>query len=76
MSLTTNLWKRLKQLLPEAPLLVGTVDSVSAYGAIVMLPDGSLLNVRGDTTVGTKVFVRNGVIEGTAPTLTVVEIDI
>ena len=26
---TTNLWKRLKQLLPEAPLLIGTVTAVT-----------------------------------------------
>jgi hypothetical protein len=76
MSLTTNLWKRLKQLLPESPLLVGTVDSVSAYGAMVLLPDGSLVSVRGESTVGAKVFVRAGKIEGPAPALTVVEIEI
>jgi hypothetical protein len=73
---TTNLWKRLKQLLPDAPLLVGTVDSVSAYGAIVELPDGSLVSVRGDATLGQQVFIRDGVIEGTAPTLTTVVIEI
>ena len=38
---TTNLWKRLKQLLPDAPLLAGEVVSVSSYGAVVELPDGS-----------------------------------
>ena len=66
---TTNLWKRLKQLLPEDPLLVGTVDSVSTYGAVVELPDGSMVSVRGDATVGQKVFIRGGVIEGLAPSL-------
>jgi hypothetical protein len=73
---TTNLWKRLKQLIPAAPLLVGTVDSVSAYGAVVILPDGSLVAVRGDATVNQTVFIRDGMIEGLAPTLTPVLIDI
>lgn len=73
---TTNLWKRLKQLLPDAPLLVGVVDSVSTYGAVVELPDGSLVSVRGAATVGQRVFIRDGVIEGQAPSLTTVLIEI
>lgn len=73
---TTNLWKRLKQLLPDAPLLVGTVSSVSSYGAVVELPDGSLVSVRGDATVGQHVFIRDGLIEGLAPSLTAVLIEV
>lgn len=74
--MTTNLWKRLKQLLPEAPLLVGEVVATSAYGAQVELPDGSLLSVRGETEIGKKVFIRNGLIEGEAPALPTVLIEI
>lgn len=73
---TTNLWVRLKQLLPDAPLLVGTVVSSSAYGAVVELPDGALASVRGDATVGQSVFIRSGLIEGIAPELPVVLIEI
>lgn len=73
---TTNLWKRLKQLLPEPPLLIGVVDSVSSYGAVVALPDGSYVSVRGSASVGQQVFIRDGVIEGIAPTLTAILIDI
>jgi len=74
--MTTNLWRRLKQILPDPPLLVGVVDSVSAYGAMVELPDGSLVAVRGSANVGQTVFIRNGVIEGEAPALPVVLIEI
>lgn len=73
---TTNLWKRLKLLLPEPPLLVGTVDSVSSFGAVVLLPDGSAVSVRGDAAVGQQVFIRDGVIEGQAPALPTVIIEI
>lgn len=73
---TTNVWKRLKQLLPDAPLLVGVVDSASTYGAVVLLPDGSPVSVRGSATVGQHVFIRDGVIEGVAPSLTAVLIEI
>ena len=74
--MSTNLWKRLKQLLPEPPLLIGTVTAVSTYGASVELPDGGVMTVRGDTTIGQKVFIRNGLIEGQAPALTTVLIEI
>ena len=74
--MTTNLWKRLKQLLPDSPLLVGEVDSVSTYGAIVRLPDGSLVSVRGSAAVGQNVFIRDGIIEGQAPMLSAVLIEI
>jgi hypothetical protein len=73
---STNLWKRLKSLIPEAPLLIGVVDSVSAYGAVVLLPDGSPVSVRGAAVVGQNVFIRSGVIEGVAPSLTTVLIEI
>lgn len=73
---TTNLWKRLKQLLPDAPLLVGEVVAVSSYGATVELPDGSLVAVRGEASVSDQVFIRDGVIEGLAPALTPVLIEI
>lgn len=76
MTMTTNLWRRLRQLLPESPLLVGTVTATNTYGATVQLPDGSLLQVRGDAAIGDKVFVRAGRIEGPAPALTSVAIEI
>lgn len=73
---TTNLWKRLKQLLPEAPLLAGVVVSSNAYGVTVELPDGSLVAVRGSASVAQRVFIRDGVVEGVAPSLTTVLIEI
>ena len=73
---TTNLWKRLKQLLPEPPLLSGEVVATTTYGATVELPDGSLVAVRGEATVGQQVFIRDGLIEGEAPSLTPVLIEI
>lgn len=72
----TNLWKRLRQLLPEPPLLVGQVVAVTSYGVTVELPDGSMIKARGAATIGSKVFIRNGIIEGAAPTLPIVLIEI
>ena len=71
-----NVYKKFKSLIPDAPLLVGDVLSISGGVAIVELPDGSQVTARGAATVGSRVFVRDGAIEGTAPTLTVEIIEV
>ena len=66
-----NLYQQFKAVFPDAPLFVGTVQSVSGGVATVLLPDGGILRARGDATVGTQVWVRDGVLEGEAPALPV-----
>ncbi|MFN3494873.1 MAG: hypothetical protein ACK40L_10225 [Hydrogenophaga sp.] len=75
--MTTNLFRALLDLLPEAPLLVGTVTVVNSDETVtVELSGGGLLRVRGTAAVDDRVFVRGGVIEGPAPALTSVTINI
>lgn len=45
-------------------------------GPAVQLPGGGVLQVRGAAAVGDQVFVRDGLIEGLAPALAIVSIDI
>ncbi|WP_341674940.1 hypothetical protein [Niveibacterium sp. SC-1] len=71
-----NLWSQFAALLPQAPLLVGDVVDADDSGATVELPDGSKVRARGDADVGARVFLRDGVIEGPAPDLAVIEIEI
>ena len=71
-----NPFKLLKSILPDAPLLVGDVIAVNNGTATIELPDGSQAQARGDASVSDRVFFRDGVIEGPAPSLTVVEIDV
>lgn len=71
-----NFYSLFKALLPAAPLLVGTVIAVQAGGCVVQLPDGSHIVARGTASVSQHVFVRDGVIEGQAPALSVVEIEV
>jgi hypothetical protein len=72
----TNPFKLLKDLLPDAPLEVGDVLAIIDGTATVQLPGGGLIQARGTTTVGARVFVRDGLIEGNAPSLTVEIIDV
>lgn len=71
-----NLFKKFKELLPEAPLLIGTVQSTQTGQAFVQLPSGAVIRARGQADVGQRVFVRDGAIEGEAPNLTVKNVEI
>ena len=71
-----NLQKRFLALIPDAPLLVGDVLAVSNGIAQIELPGGGLVHARGEAAVGQRVFVRDGAIEGPAPTLVYVEAEV
>lgn len=71
--MSTNLYRALRDLIPEAPLQVATVAAVhSATGdSTVTWPGGEQQRVRGTSVaVGALAFVRSGVVEGEAPDLT------
>lgn len=70
----SNLYRKFRALIPDAPLLVGTVTATNP--ARVQLPDGTHIPARGDATLGARVFVRDGAIEGPAPELPVELIEI
>lgn len=77
----SNLFQRLRDLVPQPPVLVGTVlahhaddtSTVEIPGALPItgagpVSTGSLIRPRGTTVpVGAKAFIRAGVIETRAP---------
>ena len=71
-----NLYQRFLDLLPPRPLQVGTVLAIDSGVATVQLPGGATIRARGQAAVADVVFVRDGVIEGPAPALTLVTIDV
>jgi hypothetical protein len=73
----TNLYRALRDLLPEPALLVATVTAINADDTLtVTFPGGGTQRVRGDAAVNDRVFVRAGVVEGPAPALTLLTIDV
>ena len=64
-------FRRLQDLVAAPPLDVGDVTAVSGGLATVTLVGGGTVNARGAATVGQRVYVRGGVIEGPAPALPV-----
>lgn len=68
-----NLYKQFMDLQSPKPLEVGTVAFVINGVATVNLPGGGRLQARGPAQAGQRVFVRDGAIEGEAPSLTYTE---
>ena len=73
-----NLWASLKRVDTEAPLLVATVIALNADGtSTVQFPDGSQTRVQGQgVAVNDKAFIQAGRIEGEAPNLAVVNVQV
>lgn len=71
-----NLYEQFRQLIPQPPLQAGTVIDVGSGVVTVALPGGGLIRARGNAAVGQKVFVRDDVVEGIAPSLTLEIIEI
>lgn len=69
----SNLWTQFSELIAAPPLLIGTVTAIRADGlSAVQLPDGRTILARGTSVaVNSNVYVRDGLIEGAAPTLPV-----
>lgn len=71
-----NPFSRFQALTPAPALLTGTVQAVLPDGSRqILLPSGGIVTARGDSAAGARVFVRGGVIEGDAPALTVIEVE-
>lgn len=71
-----NLYEQFRQLLPDPPLQAGVVIEDGSGVVTVQLPGGGVLRARGSAEVGQRVFLRDGVVEAIAPSLTLEIIDI
>lgn len=72
----SNLFRQFLDLIPDPALQVGEVLFVVNGVATIELPGGGRITARGTATVGQQVFVRNGLIEGQAPSLTISLIEV
>ena len=72
-----NLYRQFLSILPDDPLLVGTVTDVFADNmADVQLIGGGKIRVSGEASVDDKVFVKGGLIIDKAPDLPLVNVTI
>lgn len=71
-----NPWRQFLDLIPTAPLLIGTVTGEQGSEWRVQLLSGETIRARGGAQINQRVFVRDGVIEGAAPDLPVVHLEV
>ncbi len=71
-----NPYREFLELLPVRTLQVGTVLDATGSVVTVELPGGGRLQARGQASVGDRVFVRDGLVEGAAPNLPYVSAEV
>lgn len=71
-----NLLTQLREILGSPRLDSGTVIAVDGTQLTVQLKGGGIQSAHGAADLGTKVYVRGGVVEGEAPDLPVYPVDI
>lgn len=74
----SNMLVRFRDLVGAPPLLIGVVVQHAGGGmSVVQLLGGGTITARGQAVaVGQQAYVRDGVIEGQAPALPVVPIEV
>lgn len=76
--MTYNLYRTFRGVVNSAPVMAGIVIAADAGGTQVKveLPDGGILVAIGSEMLGQRVYVRDGIVQGIAPDLGIVEITI
>ncbi|MBO9484595.1 hypothetical protein [Salinisphaera sp. G21_0] len=75
---TTNIWQQFKALIPEGVRIVATITANNGNGTSqATLRDGSVITVKGGAvSSGQKVFIQDGEIKDTAPSLAQYEVEV
>ena len=71
-----NLFKRFSDLTGRALRTVGTCVSADFGECTIQYPGGSLVRAKGSGTVGQRYFVLAGKLDGEAPSLIVLTIEV
>lgn len=71
-----NLYKRFSDLTGRSLRTVGTCISADAGECSIQYPGGSIVRVQGAGTPGQRYFVRDGRLDGDAPGLVNLEIEV
>lgn len=71
-----NLYKRFSDLAGRKLRTVGTCISAVFGECTIQYPGGSVVRVKGAGEVGTRYFVLDGKLDGEAPALTAVTVEV
>lgn len=75
---TGNIWKQLRGLVRDDVLYVGTSQGPNGDGTIdvLLVGSGETIRATGNNSNGVAVFVKNGVVTGTAPAPSATVLDV
>ena len=71
-----NLWRRFSDMTGRSLRTVGTCVASEFGESLIEYPGGNAVKVQGTGTVGQRYFVRDGKLDGDAPNLTALEIEV
>lgn len=71
-----NLYKRFSDLTGRSLRTVGTCISADAGECTIQYPGGGLVRVKGSGTPGQRYFVLDGRLDGEAPTLAALVVEV
>lgn len=71
-----NLWRRFSDLTGRSLRTVGTCISADGAECTIQYPGGSWVRVKGAGVVDTRYFILEGRLDGEAPSLTSLEIEV
>ncbi|MDS4020679.1 MAG: hypothetical protein RKR03_09275 [Candidatus Competibacter sp.] len=71
-----NLWRRFSDLTGRSLRTVGTCIASEFGESVIQYPGGSQVRVKGEGTAGTRYFVLDGKLDGEAPALVALEIEV
>ncbi|WP_057093044.1 hypothetical protein KV708_19695 [Comamonas thiooxydans] len=78
--MSTNLYKRLKALLPDDPVMTGQISAVFADGTALVALEGAAGQLRVRNPLGkpngSRVYVKGGEVTGSAPEMAYVLIEV
>lgn len=73
-----NIWKLFSDLIPEDPVLIGTVLTHTPDGySTLATPGGGVVKAKGvSVAIGDKAFIQGGEVRGEAPDLPFYEVTV
>jgi hypothetical protein len=75
--MNTNVYRRLLALMPDPPEDVGEVTALTGDGVTLETISGATVTARGTGwSIGDLVYVKDGAVQGPAPVISTVEIEV
>lgn len=72
----TDVYSSLMELIPQSPVLIGTVTIVDGDALIIQTPEGGSFRAFGSGVIGQRYYFRSGQLIGDAPSLPAINVTV